>query len=271
MGMFKLAETRGSSRSLYCGVEGLYLGPSPLIEFHDGTYRVRPPHEIAALVAAAFDPPPDTVKLLARLYAIAADLQHGDLGQAMISAVLLGFGEQSDAGVAALARAETLLKFNFNQAEPRDRQGRWTRDTAAGTITPIRAGGPSGGSPAPAARVWESQPNAEFRNRLATAEGNAHKPNFGYEEVNEKAGALGRYQMTPVALQATGMTDANGSWTGKYGVHSRAEFLTNPETQENALSDFLNDTEHQLKANGSFNFIGTSTGSAQVSPSPVQD
>ncbi len=93
----------------------------------------------------------------------------------------------------------------------------------------------------------------------------------GYEEVNEKAGALGRYQMTPVALQATGMTDANGSWTGKYGVHSRAEFLTNPETQENALSDFLNDTEHQLKANGSFNFIGTSTGSAQVSPSPVQD
>ncbi len=174
MGMFKLAETRGSSRSLYCGVEGLYLGPSPLIEFHDGTYRVRPPHEIAALVAAAFDPPPDTVKLLARLYAIAADLQHGDLGQAMISAVLLGFGvEQSGRRRRRLARAaETLLKFNFNQAEPRDRQGRWTRDTAAGTITPIRAGGPSGGSPAPAARVWESQPNAEFRNRLATAEGN---------------------------------------------------------------------------------------------------
>jgi hypothetical protein len=62
--MFKLAERRGSSRGLYCGVEGLSLGPSPLIELLDGTYRVRPPREIAAPVAAAFDPPPDAVKLL---------------------------------------------------------------------------------------------------------------------------------------------------------------------------------------------------------------
>jgi hypothetical protein len=68
--MFKLAESRGSIRGLYCGVEGLSLGPSPLIELLDGTYRVRPPREIAALVAAAFDPPPDAVKLLPRLFAI---------------------------------------------------------------------------------------------------------------------------------------------------------------------------------------------------------
>ncbi len=121
-----------------------------------------------------------------------------------------------------------------------DRQGRWTRehgrrhDHADTSRRPV----PKAVS-APAARVWESRPNAEFRNRLATAEGNAHKPNFGYEEVNEKAGALGFYQMTPVALQATGMTDANGSWTGKYGVHSRAEFLTNPEAQENARQRFF--------------------------------
>jgi hypothetical protein len=50
--MFKLAESRGSSRSLYCGAEGLYLGPSPLIELHDGIYRVRSQEEIATLTAA---------------------------------------------------------------------------------------------------------------------------------------------------------------------------------------------------------------------------
>jgi hypothetical protein len=176
----------------------------------------------------------------------------------MISVVLLGFGELSDAGIDALARAEALLKFNFNSAELRDRQGRWARDEAAGLITPIRAGGPSAGSPGRVGRAWESQPNAGFRNRLATAEGNADKPNFGYGEVNEKAGALGRYQMTAAALRAIGMIDAAGNWNGKYGVHSRAEFLADPEAQEKALTDYLQDTERQLKANGSFDFIGAS-------------
>jgi len=191
-----------------------------------------------------------------RLHAIAADLQCGDIGRAMISAVLLGFGEMSDDGMNRLTRAEALSKFNFNPAEPRDRQGRWARDEAAGLITPIRAGGPSAGSLGRVGRAWESQPNADFRNRLAIAEGNADKPNFGYGEVNEKAGALGRYQMTAAALRAIGMIDAAGNWTGKYGVHSRAEFLADPGAQENAITDFLDDTERQLRANGSVQLIG---------------
>ncbi len=254
--MFKLAESRGSSRGLYCGSDGLFLGPSPLIELHDGVYRVRCRDEVATLVAAAYDRPPDKAKLLPRLHAIAADLQCGDIGRAMISAVMLGFGEMSDDGMNRLTRAEALSKFNFNPAEPRDRQGRWARDEAAGLITPTRAGGPSAGSPGRVGRAWESQPNADFRNRLATAEGNADKPNFGYGEVNEKGGALGRYQMKAAALRAIGMIYAAGNWTGKYGVHSRAEFLANPEAQEKALTDYLKDTERQLEANGSFNFIG---------------
>jgi hypothetical protein len=175
----------------------------------------------------------------------------------MISAVLLGFGKMSDDGMKRLARAEALLKFNFNPAEPRDQGGHWARGDA-GAITPIRADGPSAGSPSHAARAWVSQSNAAFRNRLAIAEGNVDKPNFGYGEVNEKAEALGRYQMRPNGLHAAGMIDANGNWTGKYGIHSRAEFLADPEVQEKALTDYLQDTERQLKANGSFNFIGKS-------------
>lgn len=62
--------------------------------------------------------------------------------------------------------------------------------------------------------------------------------------------------MLPESLRAIGMTDANGRWTGKYGVHSRAQFLANPEAQEKALGDFLNETERQLRATGAFTYVG---------------
>lgn len=48
--MFSLAECRGARGGVYCDVEGLYLGPSALIELHNGIYRVRPPEEIAVLL-----------------------------------------------------------------------------------------------------------------------------------------------------------------------------------------------------------------------------
>ncbi len=68
--------------------------------------------------------------------------------------------------------------------------------------------------------------------------------------------ALGRYQLTPVSLRAAGMMDQTGNWTGKYSVHSRAEFLADPEVQEKALTDYLDDLERQLRANGAFAHIG---------------
>ncbi|MGH6739606.1 MAG: hypothetical protein ACREDY_11360 [Bradyrhizobium sp.] len=250
--MFQLAESRGSRRGVYCGRDGVQLGPSPLIEQRDGMYVVRAGDEIAALLAAAYDQPPDAERLSMRLGAIAEDLQRGDLGQAMISAVLLGLGELSDEAAAHLADADRMLKFNFNQNELRDPDGRWARD---GMITPVRAGKPARSRPAAASRAWERQPNADFRNRLAIAEGNADKPNFGYREVRASNGALGRYQILPDSLRAIGITDANGRWTGKYGVHSRTQFLANPEAQEKALGDFLNETERQLRANGAFAYV----------------
>ncbi len=256
--MFKLAEKLGSDSGIYCGPEGLYLGPSALIERHGAAYRVRPRDEIAALLTAVYDPSPDLEILFPKLAGIAGDLQRGDIGQAMISAVLLGFNEIFDGDMERLARTEALLKYNFNAAESRDRQGRWARDEDDGVITPIRAGGPTVGGSNCVARAWESQPNAEFRNRLAAAEGNADKPNYGYGEVNEKAGALGRYQIVPVGLRAAGMIDAKGNWTGKYGIHSRAAFLADPDAQEKALTDYLQDTERQLKADGLFGFTGKS-------------
>lgn len=53
--MFKLAESRASSRGLFCGVDGLFLGAVPLIERDvGGGYRVRPAAEIEALLGAAY-------------------------------------------------------------------------------------------------------------------------------------------------------------------------------------------------------------------------
>ena len=52
------------------------------------------------------------------------------------------------------------------------------------------------------------------------------------------------------------MMDRAGNWTGKYGVHSPAEFLADPEAQENALTDYLNDNIRLLHANGAVAYIG---------------
>jgi hypothetical protein len=37
--------------------------------------------------------------------------------------------------------------------------------------------------------------------------------------------------------------DRDGNWTGKYGIHSGAEFLADPEAQEKAHTDYLSETE----------------------------
>jgi len=63
--MFKLAPNLGLNRGVYCGHEGLYLGPIALIEESDGTYRLRPEEEIAAIFLAAYDPSPELADRIA--------------------------------------------------------------------------------------------------------------------------------------------------------------------------------------------------------------
>ncbi len=117
--MFKLAERRGGNDDTHCGLDGLYLGSSPLIVPVGGSYRVRAADEITALIAAAYGPGIDAARLLPGLRLAAVALQPGDLTRAMIAAVHLRLGEIGDARLARLARAETLLKNNFDPNEPR--------------------------------------------------------------------------------------------------------------------------------------------------------
>jgi hypothetical protein len=45
--MFKLAERRGGRDGLYCGCDGVYLGPAALIERREGRYWLRAEDEVA--------------------------------------------------------------------------------------------------------------------------------------------------------------------------------------------------------------------------------
>src|SRR5665213_3294197 len=57
--MFKLAERRGDLDGIYCGPDGLHLGSSPLTGRTGRMFCLRSEREIGALLAAAYDPPPD--------------------------------------------------------------------------------------------------------------------------------------------------------------------------------------------------------------------
>ena len=178
---------------------------------------------------------------------VAVALGDEDISRAMIAAPQMGLCELSDEGIARLTQTDSLSKHNFNPLQPRDWHGRWGGDQPAGVI-PARAGGPPR-RPASSSRAWERFPNPEFRNRLAIAENSFDKPEFGYHEINQNTNAIGRYQMRPAALQAVGMIDEHGNWSGKYGIHSRAQFLADHEAQEKALTDLLQETKRQLRVN----------------------
>lgn len=134
--MFKLAERRGGRDGLYCGRDGVYLGSAALIERRGGCYWLRAENEVAALLAAAQETPPDVARFLAGLHRVGAALAKNDLGQAMIAAVHLRVDTMSELNEARVVRIDRLTKYNFNPLEPRDWHGRWTGDGMDDTASP---------------------------------------------------------------------------------------------------------------------------------------
>ncbi|MDN3565907.1 hypothetical protein ACFQY5_10325 [Paeniroseomonas aquatica] len=108
---------------------------------------------------------------------------------------------------------------------------------------------------APAAPAGRPRPaDAAFRDRIALLESNARGPGQGLAARNPGSGALGRYQLTPQALQDLGWQDAGGAWTrvaAGHGVRSAADFLAAPAAQEAAMAAYLRRAEQQLGRNGS--------------------
>jgi hypothetical protein len=127
--MFKLTRQRAANCGVDCGEDGLYLGSAALIERDEHrSYRIRTAAEIEALLAAAYETPPDLAGCLAGLDNVSADLLAGHVALAQIRALQLRLFEIPEDRLDLLARADRLLKANFDPAEPRDRQGRWTDD-----------------------------------------------------------------------------------------------------------------------------------------------
>jgi hypothetical protein len=136
--MFKLAEHRGNGGGLYCGREGLFLGPSALITKSEGVYRLRREDDLIKLLAATYGTEHQPAALLQRLPLIRKALQEGDLCRAMILAVHARISSLSADGLEKLAKAEALSKYNFNPNEPRDWHGRWT-DSGSADPSPAAA------------------------------------------------------------------------------------------------------------------------------------
>lgn len=97
-------------------------------------------------------------------------------------------------------------------------------------------------------------PDAAFLARVARAETGAVRPGKGYRAGNAASAALGRHQLTPLALRDLGWKDAAGGWTAlaaRHGVGSDAEYLASPAAQEAAMGAYLRRTEALLNRNGS--------------------
>jgi hypothetical protein len=65
-------------------VGGAYLGPVALIQHRNGMYTLRSKAEIEALLVGAYGPDYSVAGRVSGLRAIAAQLQRGELAQAMI-------------------------------------------------------------------------------------------------------------------------------------------------------------------------------------------
>ncbi|UFN48604.1 hypothetical protein LPC08_21745 [Roseomonas sp. OT10] len=130
---------------------------------------------------------------------------------------------------------------------------------ARGTATPARRVALA--VPRPAARPPGQADTGDsvLRARIALLE-SGREPNQGYAARNARSGALGRYQMLPIALRDIGWQDAQGRWTAaaaRQGVTSEASFLANPSAQEAAMDAYLQRKTAQLSANGALTAVGT--------------
>ena len=158
----------------------------------------------------------------------------------------------------------------------------WGPDAPAAALRPRGAQAARGTETAQATRTPASQPGhtagelpPAFRHLIARLEtgGNA-RPDQGYGARNASSGALGRYQMLPVALRDIGWQDASGAWTeaaASMGVRSEADFLANGPAQEAAMSAYVRRAEAQLDRNGSFARSGAQVAGLDGAAVPVTD
>ena len=97
-----------------------------------------------------------------------------------------------------------------------------------------------------------------------------------YSAVN-RFGYLGKYQMGELALidagyyegDETRRNDWTGRWTGKDGVHSRQEFLDNPQAQENAVRAYHRRVWGYIRNAGLDRYVGQTVAGVPITPAAM--
>lgn len=107
------------------------------------------------------------------------------------------------------------------------------------------------------------------------------KESRGNYKAENRFGYIGKYQMGEQALVEAGYykksvkspkdynNDWSGTFTGKDGVLSKADFLNNTTAQENAQTAYQKAQWKQLQANGSTKFIGQTINGIKITPSAL--
>lgn len=168
-------------------------------------------------------------------------------------------GGEAGAGAAAansrspLATGSGTLAPAAQPVPPRPKRRRPPAPPRGWVVPGAKAGTPGNPDrdPYPKSRV-----PADFRYELHARESKADN----YQAKN-KSGALGRYQMTPGALQDAGMmTDARaGKWAGVViggkKIDSAQAFLDSPLAQEIALETYMERTERSVRNRNLLQYI----------------
>jgi hypothetical protein len=69
-------------------------------------------------------------------------------------------------------------------------------------------------------------------------------------------GMIGKYQLSPPALQDIGLLDSGRNWTGFMGINSEEEFLNSPKAQEEAMDKWLRLLDTRISRAGLYNYVG---------------
>ena len=121
---FRLSNRVGSF-GLSCGPAGLSLAGVPLLQSSGSGFTPRPQAQIHWLVTSAYGRTVNATPLENGLAAVSRALDAGEIGRAMIAAVLLKLPELDWQGAARLAHADNALA-KYDPDELRDDDGRWT-------------------------------------------------------------------------------------------------------------------------------------------------
>ena len=85
-------------------------------------------------------------------------------------------------------------------------------------------------------------PGDVFRDAIADHE----KSYDNWAEERTEPVALGRDQLKIISLKDVGLMEADGSWTGQWGIWSKHDFLTNRRAQNLAMTTYMENNQKYL-------------------------